>query len=127
MFQQKVAIMYISVAPESRKCISDGVWFRKTPNRNFRVRPATETDHVNFYRDGDSPAGCWTIIKSDQRQRLVVVPMAERFGDVIDTDMYAIGRIGVMRDARRRNRLLADLKPLQATATLFKQRGLRCG
>jgi hypothetical protein len=112
------AMSFIVMARDSRKCISDRVWFRKNPNRNFRIRPATETDHVNFYLHGHSPAGCLTIIKSDQRQLLVIVPMRERFGEPCDSDMYALGRIGVMRDARRRNRLLADLKPLQAAAVV---------
>jgi len=110
-------MLFILVAPESRKAfVSDRTWFRKNPNRNFRVRPATENDHRNFYVHGHSPAGCITIARRD-RQRLVVVPMRERFGHVIDTDMYALARVAVMRDARRRNRLLANLKPLQVTST----------
>jgi hypothetical protein len=92
--------------------IPDTFWFQKNPHRNFRVRPAIENDHSNFYAHGYSPAGRVTVIKRD-RQRLVVVAMPERFGRVIDSDMYALGRVAVMHDRCRRDRLLADLTPLR--------------
>ncbi len=104
----------ITSATGSRKrFISDKTWFRKNPCRNFRVRPAVETDHRNFYVHGHSPAGCLTIVKSNQRERLAVVPMCERFGQVCNTDHYALTRVAVMRDRLRRDRMLANLHPLQ--------------
>jgi hypothetical protein len=102
---------HLERASDSRKC-SDRTWFTKNPHRNFRVRPSHETDSRSFCERPNPPSSCLTIVKRD-RQRLIVVPMCERFGEPCNTDMYALARIAVMHDSCRRDRLLTDLNPLE--------------